>query len=84
MTRVMGMSPHTVSKSRFKARALEYFRQVEKTRRPLIITDRGRAVLKVMPFADDPQAALQKLRGSVIKYAAPTRPVGEVDWEALG
>jgi prevent-host-death family protein len=74
---------HTISKSRFKARALEYFRQVEKTSRPLVITDRGRAVLKLVPFSDDPQAALETLRGSLLKYDAPTDPVGKADWEAL-
>lgn len=31
-----------ISKSRFKARALEYFRQVERTGQELIITDRDR------------------------------------------
>ena len=40
--------PTTVSKSRFKAKALELFRQVERTGKPIIITDRGTPVLKRM------------------------------------
>jgi hypothetical protein len=32
--------PSTVSKSRFKAQALELFRQVERTGKPITITDR--------------------------------------------
>lgn len=40
-----------VSKSRFKPQALEYFRQVEKSGEPLIITDRGKPVLKVLPYS---------------------------------
>ena len=81
MTRVM-IKYSTISKSRFKARALEYFRQVERTGRELIITDRGKPVLKLIPFRDDPQHALRALRETVVRYDAPTDPVGEEDWEA--
>ena len=72
----------SVSKSRFKARALEFFRQVERTGQPIIITDHGTPVLKIMPYREDPDAALRVLRESVVKYDAPTKPVGEDDWES--
>lgn len=72
----------TVSKSRFKARALELFRQVERTGKPIIITDRGNPVLKLSPYAEDPRESLRVLRESVVRYDAPTRPVGEADWES--
>ena len=72
-----------VSKSRFKPHALAYFRQVEETRKALIITDRGKPVLKILPYAEDPAAALKELRGSVLKYDDPTEPVGLDDWESL-
>lgn len=72
----------TVSKSRFKAQALALFRQVERTGKPIIITDRGTPVLKLMPYAEDPQAALKLLRESVLKYTAPTSPVAVDDWES--
>ena len=68
----------TVSQSGFKARALEYFRQVEKSRKPLIITDRGKPVLRVVPFSEDPEDILQELRGSALKYEDPTKPVCEI------
>jgi prevent-host-death family protein len=71
-----------VSKSRFKAHALEYFRQVEKTGKPLVITDRGTPVLTLAPYQADPQATLRMLRESVVKYVAPTEPVGHDDWES--
>jgi prevent-host-death family protein len=72
----------TISKSRFKAHALELFRQVERTGKPIIITDRGTPVLKLAPYADDPRDALRVLRETVVKYEAPTRPVGTDDWES--
>jgi prevent-host-death family protein len=76
-------SNESVSKSRFKSKALEYFRQVEKSGKPLIITDRGKPVLKVAPFSEDPEETLKELRNSVLKYKDPTQPVGESDWDAL-
>ena len=71
----------TVSKSQFKARALQFFRQVERTRQPLVITDRGTPVLKLVPYREEPGAALRTLRDTVVKYQAPTEPVGADDWE---
>jgi prevent-host-death family protein len=72
----------SISKSRFKAKALEYFRQVERTGKPIIITDHGTPVLKLAPYREDPEEALKLLRESVVKYSAPTKPVGEDDWES--
>jgi prevent-host-death family protein len=74
--------PDSVSKSRFKARALEYFRQVERTGAPLVITDHGTPVLRLVPYQAEPAAALQLLRETVVRYDAPTEPVGQDDWEA--
>lgn len=69
--------PTTVSKPRFKAHALELFRQVERTGKPIVITDRRAPVLKVSPYAEDPRESLRLLRETVGKYDAPTRPVGD-------
>jgi PHD/YefM family antitoxin component YafN of YafNO toxin-antitoxin module len=43
----------TVSKSRFKAKALEYFRKIEQNGQAVIIIDHGKPVLQVLRF-DDP------------------------------
>jgi prevent-host-death family protein len=72
-----------VSKSQFKPRALQYFREVERTGKELIITDHGKPVLKIVPYSKEPAEALKVLRKSVIKYENPTEPVGVDDWEAL-
>jgi antitoxin (DNA-binding transcriptional repressor) of toxin-antitoxin stability system len=69
-----------VSKSQFKSRALEYFREVEKTRKPLIITDRGNPVLKLVAYVEDPDELLKSLRGSVLRYWDPTEPVDAGKW----
>jgi prevent-host-death family protein len=74
-----------VSKSKFKPHALEYFRQVQETGRPLIITDRGRPVLRITPYAEatSGQAATPRLRDVVVRYDHPFDPIGIEDWEAL-
>ncbi len=68
-----------VSKSAFKARALEFFRAVERTGREVVVTDNGRPVLKVVPYSRDPAEALTALRGSVLRYDDPTEPVAVED-----
>jgi prevent-host-death family protein len=80
MTMVM---EETVSKSAFKARALEYFRQVERTGRAVVISDRGRPVLKLTRFVAKGDGSLDSLRGTVRRYDRPTEPVGADDWESL-
>jgi antitoxin (DNA-binding transcriptional repressor) of toxin-antitoxin stability system len=75
-----------VSKSQFKAHALELFRQVEGSGVPLVITDRGRPVLEVRPYhPTDPNEKdlLDQLRGSVLHDDDPFTPVAEGEWEAL-
>ncbi|MEN8149379.1 MAG: type II toxin-antitoxin system prevent-host-death family antitoxin [Planctomycetota bacterium] len=72
-----------VSKSKFKAKALEYLRTVERTGRDLIVTDRGRPVVRVVAYREETGDALRSLRGTVLAYDRPTDPVGEDEWEAL-
>ena len=73
--------PRLVSKSRFKPRALNFFREVEQTGKEIIITDRGKPVLKVVPYTEKPEMWLKPLRGTVKRYKKPTDPLAE-DWEA--
>ncbi|MBX9811825.1 MAG: type II toxin-antitoxin system Phd/YefM family antitoxin [Burkholderiales bacterium] len=75
-----------ISKSKFKPRALEYFRLVEETREGLIITDRGKPVLRITPYQPAPDAKAEgrkRLRDAVVRYDDPFEPVGLEDWEAL-
>lgn len=69
-----------VSKSQFKAQALQFLREVEKKKQPLIITHGGKPVAKIVPYGKE--NALASLRNSVISYKDPTKPVDEC-WEAL-
>lgn len=75
--------PETVSKSRFKPRALKYFREIQENGQDLIITDHGKPVLKISPFQEKPQSVLEELRNSVLRYDDPLDPVAEDDWDVL-
>lgn len=71
-----------VSKSQFKARALEFFRRVESTGESVIITDHGIPTLEIKPFKQTNADPFDVLRDTVLRYDAPTDPVGEDDWDA--
>lgn len=81
------MQQQTVSKSQFKAHALELLRSVEKKEESLVITHAGKPVAKVIPYKEtqesDPEAILKSLRGTLVFYKGPTEPVGLEDWEML-
>lgn len=72
-----------ISKSRFKARALELFREVESTGGTMIITDHGRPTIEIRPYRKVDRNPLEILQGSVTEYQDPMEPVGEGDWEAI-
>lgn len=75
---------HTqVSKSQFKARALEFFRHVEASGESVVVTDQGQPKLEVRPYKSSARSPLDVLRGSVLRFDNPTAPVSEDDWEAL-
>ncbi|MBN7797393.1 type II toxin-antitoxin system Phd/YefM family antitoxin [Parahaliea mediterranea] len=77
------MTQELITKSQFKARALEYFRQVETSGHPVVVTDRGQPTVEIRRFRSDPRSPLERLKDSVVELKEPTAPVGEDDWEVL-
>lgn len=71
-----------ISKSKFKAHALEIFRRVERTGEAVIITDHGTPKLVVERYAKPGGKQQDRLKGSVLRYDAPLEPVGEAEWES--
>lgn len=70
-----------VSKSQFKAKALELFRMIEASGETLVVTDHGDPKLEVRPFHSKERLPLDVLRGTVLRYDRPTAPVADDDWE---
>jgi hypothetical protein len=71
-----------VSKSQFKAKALEYFRLVEASGDAVIVTDNGQPRIEIRRYRTDERSPLERLRGSIVEFKDPTQPVAEDDWEA--
>lgn len=57
----------TVSKGMLKARMLEFFREVEKTKQELIVTDNNIPVLKIVPIKKykSPQEVFASYQGKI-------------------
>lgn len=72
-----------VSKSQFKAKALELFRQIESSGSAVIVTDHGTPTIEVRRYRKTERNPLEILKGSVTEYTGPTEPVNEGDWETL-
>jgi antitoxin (DNA-binding transcriptional repressor) of toxin-antitoxin stability system len=67
-----------LSKSAFKAKALEYFRQIEDTGESVIVTDHGKPVVEVRAVQQSELDPLAILKGTVVKYEQPFEPIE--DW----
>jgi len=76
------MDSHQISKSEFKSKALEYFRQIESSGESIIVTDHGKPTLEVRPYRGHSRPPLDVLRGSVVRYDNPMEPVAVDDWDA--
>ena len=70
-----------VSKSRLKAKLLEYFRHVEETGEELIVTSHGTPTLKIVPFAPKvtPETAFGQIRERATVYGDLMEPEAE-EW----
>ncbi len=73
---------NTISKSKLKAHMLEIFRDLEKTGRELIVTDRNRPVLRIVPIVQGD--SVQELFGDVqcrVVYHRDLNETTEEDWD---
>ncbi len=70
-----------ISKTEFKAHALEVLRDIEKSGKSRIITDHGRPTLEIRKLRQQVKQPLELLKGTVIKYEQATAPIADADWE---
>jgi prevent-host-death family protein len=72
----------SVSKSELKRKMLAYFREVEASGEPLIVTDRGVPVLRVTPIRAVVQVehAFADVRGKVVYHEDPVAPTTD-EWD---
>lgn len=55
---------------------------MQEKRREILITDRGRPVVRISPVGEADETELQELRGLVVRYVDPLEPVDSEEWEA--
>ncbi len=73
-----------VSKSELKAKMLAYFREVERSGEALVVTDRGRPVLRVVPIATPRPVAevFGRFRGRVVYAEDVLLPTSD-EWDEV-
>lgn len=71
-----------ISAAEFKAKCLKLMDEVSKTRKPIVITKRGRPVAKLVPFEPEPRKPLLGyMAGTITRMDDVSGPPG-VEWEA--
>lgn len=76
---------NTIGAAEFKARCLRVIDNMNKDRRPVTITKRGRpvAVLHPVELPHESPSIIGAMRGSVLAYHDPFRPAADPsDWSA--
>lgn len=70
-----------ISKTKFKAHALEVLRDIEQSGQSRIITDHGKPTLEIRKLRQQKIPPLELLKDTVVKYEAATAPVADDDGE---
>ena len=70
-----------ISKTEFKAHALEVLREIERSGKSRIITDHGKPTIEIKKLRKREQSPLEVLKGTVLEYDAFDESVGADDWQ---
>ncbi len=70
-----------ISKTEFKAHALEVLREIEKSGKARVITDHGKPTIEIKKLRQRKESPLQMLKGTVLEYDAFDQPVAIDDWQ---
>jgi prevent-host-death family protein len=68
-----------ISAAEFKAKCLKLMDEVAKTREPVVITKRGKAVAQLVPVQDKPQSLFGCMAGTVTFEGDIMAPL-DVEW----
>jgi prevent-host-death family protein len=75
----------TIPAGEFKAKCLKLLDEVAETRKPIVITKRGKPVAELKPVGDSKQTLeeyLDKMKGSVTILGDIISPI-DVEWDAM-
>jgi len=72
-----------LSVSEFKAKALGVLEQIAQTGETVVVTKRGKAIVKVVPYSEEVEVNVPgKLRGTVLEEGDIVSPLGADMWNA--
>jgi len=78
MTIVMNES---IAAGEFKAKCLKLLDEVQRQRRPIVITKRGKPVARLVPVEDHATSVIGRMKGTMEIIGDIVSPV-DVEWEA--
>ena len=70
-----------ISKTEFKAHALEVLREIEQSGKSRIITDHGKPTIEVKKLRQRKESPLEILKDTVLELDAFDQPVAADDWQ---
>jgi prevent-host-death family protein len=70
-----------IAAGEFKAKCLAVLDEVQRQRREIVITKRGRPVAKLVPIVDTPASFIGSMEGTMEIVGDIVSPIG-VQWEA--
>jgi antitoxin (DNA-binding transcriptional repressor) of toxin-antitoxin stability system len=70
-----------ISKTEFKAHALEVLREIEQSGKSRIITDHGKPTIEIKKLRQRKESPLEILKGTVLELDAFDQPVAADDWQ---
>lgn len=71
-----------ISAADFKANCLRLLDEVARTRRPLVVTKRGKAVAKLVPLDEKPIDIFGRMAGTIKIHGDIVGPIDDVEWTA--
>lgn len=76
------MKTTTIAAGEFKAKCLNLIDEVAETRKPLVITKRGKPVAQVIPMPAKQQDIVGSMKGTVTILGDIISPL-DVEWDAM-
>lgn len=71
-----------ISAAQFKAKCLKLMDEIAKTRKPIVITKRGKPVAKLVAVEPEPRRPLFGYMAGTIAYVGDIESPIDVEWEA--
>ena len=76
------MKERTVGAAEFKANCLKIMSEVERTREPVVVTKRGRPMVRLVPAASPRPRIFGCMKGTVTIHGDIVEPI-DVEWNAM-